>query len=71
VPLAPRGADPAPIIHYAPAENLERVDIALIDRSEHEIDLAAYVLTDWPIIQTLMRAADRGVERSAGRKLWI
>ena len=50
-----------PAIHYAPAENLEHIDIALIDRAEHEIDMAAYVLTDWPIIQALVRAADRGV----------
>ena len=35
-----------PVIHYAPAENLEHIDVALIDRAEHEIDLAAYVLTD-------------------------
>ena len=59
--LAPCRADPAPIIHYAPAENLEHVDVALIDRAEHEIDMAAYVLTDWPILQALTRAADRGV----------
>jgi len=44
--LAPCSADPAPIIHYAPAGNLEHIDVALIDRAEHEIDLAAYVLTD-------------------------
>ena len=55
-------ADPAPVIHYAPAENLEHVDVALIDGAEHEIDLAAYVLTDWPIMQALTRAADRGVK---------
>src|SRR6202047_1328358 len=54
-------ADPAPVIHYAPIENLEHVDVALIDRAEHEIDMAAYVLTDWPILQALTRAADRGV----------
>jgi hypothetical protein len=30
-PLAPCRADPAPVIHYAPAENLEYVDVALID----------------------------------------
>ena len=59
--LAPCAADPAPIIHYAPAENLEHIDVALIDRAEREIDLAAYVLTDWPIMQALTRAADRGV----------
>jgi phosphatidylserine/phosphatidylglycerophosphate/cardiolipin synthase-like enzyme len=59
--LAPCGADPAPTIHYAPGENLEHVDVALIDRAEHEIDMAAYVLTDWPVMQALTRAADRGV----------
>jgi hypothetical protein len=31
------------------AENLEHIDVALIDRAEREIDMAAYVLTDWPI----------------------
>ena len=59
--LASCCADPAPIIHYAPAENLEHVDVALIDRAEREIDMAAYVLTDWPVMQALTRAADRGV----------
>jgi hypothetical protein len=34
-------ADPAPVIHHAPGENLEHVDVALIDRAEHEIDMAA------------------------------
>ena len=28
--LAPCRADPAPAIHYAPIENLEHVDVALI-----------------------------------------
>jgi DNA-binding XRE family transcriptional regulator len=44
-------ADPAPVIHYAPIENLEHID------PEHEIDMAAYVLTDWPVMQALTRAA--------------
>ena len=30
------------------ARNSEHVDVALIDRARHEIDKAAYVLTDWP-----------------------
>jgi phosphatidylserine/phosphatidylglycerophosphate/cardiolipin synthase-like enzyme len=55
-------ADPAPTIHYAPAETLEHVDVALVDSAQREIDLAAYVLTDWPVIQALTRAADRGVK---------
>jgi phosphatidylserine/phosphatidylglycerophosphate/cardiolipin synthase-like enzyme len=59
--LAPCCADPAPVIHYAPGESLEHIDVALIDRAEREIDMAAYVLTDWPVMQALTRAADRGV----------
>ena len=58
--IVPAYADPAPVIHYAPAENLEQIDVALIDTAKREIDMAAYVLTDWPIIQALTRAADRG-----------
>jgi phosphatidylserine/phosphatidylglycerophosphate/cardiolipin synthase-like enzyme len=58
----PGRADPAPAIHYAPAENLERIDVALIDAAMREIDFAAYVLTDWPVIEALARAADRGVK---------
>jgi phosphatidylserine/phosphatidylglycerophosphate/cardiolipin synthase-like enzyme len=57
---APCHADTA--IHYAPAENLEHVDVALINSAKLEIDMAAYVLTDWPVIQALTRAADRGVK---------
>jgi phosphatidylserine/phosphatidylglycerophosphate/cardiolipin synthase-like enzyme len=57
---APGHTDPA--IHYAPAENLEHIDVALIDTAKREIDMAAYVLTDWPVIQALTRAADRGVK---------
>jgi phosphatidylserine/phosphatidylglycerophosphate/cardiolipin synthase-like enzyme len=48
-------------VHYAPAENLEHIDIPLIDTARQEIDLAAYVLTDWTIIEALTRAANRGV----------
>jgi phosphatidylserine/phosphatidylglycerophosphate/cardiolipin synthase-like enzyme len=59
--LAPCRAEPTPAIHYAPAENLEHVDVALIDSAKREIDLAAYVLTDWPVMQALTRAADCGV----------
>jgi hypothetical protein len=44
-------ADPAPTVHYAPAGNLEHVEVGLIDSAKHEIDFAAYVLTDWPIMQ--------------------
>jgi phosphatidylserine/phosphatidylglycerophosphate/cardiolipin synthase-like enzyme len=56
------GADQAPVIHYAPAENLELVDVGLIDQAERKIDMAAYVLTDWPVMAALIRAARRGVK---------
>jgi len=48
------------MVHYAPAENLEHIDVELIDSASHEIDFAAYVLTDWPVMQALKRAAERG-----------
>ncbi|VFU07881.1 phospholipase D-like domain-containing protein [Methylocella tundrae] len=54
-------ADPAPIVHYAPAENLERIDVALINEAKVSIDMAAYVLSDVAVIEALTRAADRGV----------
>jgi phosphatidylserine/phosphatidylglycerophosphate/cardiolipin synthase-like enzyme len=55
-------ADPAPVIHYAPAENLEHIDVALIDTAQREIDLAAHVLSDRAVIQALTDSADRGVK---------
>ena len=48
-------------LHYAPRENLESVDAALIDDSETSIDMAAYVLSDQRVIAALIDAADRGV----------
>jgi phosphatidylserine/phosphatidylglycerophosphate/cardiolipin synthase-like enzyme len=55
------GADTPPIVHYAPVENLENIDVALIEKAVRKIDIAAYVLTDWPVISALIRAAERGV----------
>ena len=57
-----RQSRPRASIYYAPAENLEHIDVALIDGAQHEIDMAAYVLTDWSVMQALRRAADRGVQ---------
>lgn len=52
----------APIeIHYAPQEDLERIDVGLIDDAEQSIDMAAYVLSDRDVIEALGNAADRGV----------
>lgn len=46
---------------YAPAENLEAIDVDLIGRATGSIDMAAYVLTSLPIVEALDRAAARGV----------
>jgi hypothetical protein len=43
-------------IHYAPAENLERVDVALLRSAHTNIDMAAYSLTDWPVIDANRRS---------------
>jgi len=48
-------------VHYAPAENLEAIDVALIDKAERSIDMAAYVLSDQSVIDALCDAAQRGV----------
>ena len=59
------GAQPVsagPEIHYAPAENLERVDVRLIDAARAAIDMDAYVLTDRAVIGALERAGERGVK---------
>ncbi len=52
----------APEFHYAPAENLEPIDVGLIDEAGDSIDMAAYVLTDVPVIAALCDAAERGVK---------
>jgi len=52
---------PSPDIHYAPAEDLEALDVALVDSAGERIDMAAYVLTDAPLIAALTAAAERGV----------
>lgn len=48
-------------IHYAQRENLESVDVQEIGRAELSVDIAAYILSDPPIIEALTDAAERGV----------
>lgn len=49
------------VIHYAPFENLERIDVGLLDQTGETIDMAAYILTDRPVIDALIAAKERGV----------
>ena len=48
-------------VHFAPTENLERIDTELLSQARRSIDLAAYVLTDRPVIDALIAARQRGV----------
>lgn len=59
--LRPAGAEPAEI-HYAPIENLDRVDVELLHSARSKIDLAAYSLTDWAVVDALIDAHRRGVD---------
>ncbi len=58
--MSPADAGPAEI-HYAPVENLEHIDVELLGSARAKIDLAAYSLTDWPVIDALVDAHRRGV----------
>ncbi len=48
-------------IAYAPKDNLEAIDVALIGSARTRIDMAAYVLTSIPVVDALSAAAARGV----------
>lgn len=54
-------AEPAVEIHFSPAENLEKIDVGLIDGARKSIDMAAYVLSDWAVIDALRMAEKRSV----------
>lgn len=58
---SPAWAEPRIEYHVAPVENLETVDRALIEGARETIDMAAYTLTDWAIMDALRDAARRGV----------
>jgi phosphatidylserine/phosphatidylglycerophosphate/cardiolipin synthase-like enzyme len=48
-------------IHYAPAADLERIDLALLRSATHSIDVAAYLFVDQALIEALAEVARRGV----------
>ncbi|MFT4097530.1 MAG: phospholipase D-like domain-containing protein [Rhodoblastus sp.] len=62
----PRAAhDPAMAgvrLYYGPSKETANVDLAALARAKSSIDMAAYVLTDRGIIDTLGEAARRGVK---------
>ncbi|RBP03780.1 phospholipase D-like protein [Roseiarcus fermentans] len=57
-----RAAPPPSIeVHYAPDEDLERIDVAAIGEARERIDFAAYVLSDRAVVEALKEAGRRGV----------
>lgn len=48
-------------LHYAPRENLEHIDLALLNGARETIDFAGYIVTDRPVIDALNAAKARGV----------
>lgn len=48
--------------HYAPTENLERIDLDVLRKAATSIDFAAFILTDRPIADALAEARARGVK---------
>jgi len=66
-PLAPAAFEtlaPARAIevHFAPAEDLERIDVALLGAARETIDIAVYAFTSTPVINALAEAGARGVK---------
>jgi phosphatidylserine/phosphatidylglycerophosphate/cardiolipin synthase-like enzyme len=60
--MAPSSTGGAAEVHYAPGEDLESIDVALIGEAVGQIDMTAYVLTDRAVIRALREAATRGVK---------
>lgn len=54
---------PAPPVemHYSPAENLEPLDVAALDKAEHSVDMVAYAFDDVAVAAELLALAKRGV----------
>lgn len=48
-------------LHFAPAANLERIDLGLLGSARKSVDLAAYNLSDHAIIQALCRQSQADV----------
>jgi phosphatidylserine/phosphatidylglycerophosphate/cardiolipin synthase-like enzyme len=48
-------------IHYSPDERLDAIDAKLIGEAKNSIDLAAYTITNWTVIDALKAAEARGV----------
>lgn len=48
--------------HYSPAENLEKIDIAILKKAKKSIDIAMYAFTDRNLARVLIEEARKGVK---------
>jgi phosphatidylserine/phosphatidylglycerophosphate/cardiolipin synthase-like enzyme len=48
-------------VHYAPAENLERVDLQQLAEAKGHLDIAMYAFTDKSIARELVQLSDLGI----------
>jgi hypothetical protein len=56
-----------PEMHYAPVENLEHIDLALIRSATKSLDMAMYTLTDWAINRPFCDGRHSNGCRTTGR----
>ena len=47
--------------HFSPSEDLERLDVAQLDRAQRTLDIAMYAFADRYLAEAVLRAAHRGV----------
>ncbi|MHB1747559.1 MAG: phospholipase D-like domain-containing protein [Leptospirillum sp.] len=47
--------------HYSPAENLEKIDIAILKKAKKTIDIAMYAFTDRNLSGVLLEEAGKGI----------
>lgn len=57
----PKECGPGVVVHWSPAEDLERLDVELLTWATRAIDMAAYELTDFAVIEALKGRAGKGV----------
>lgn len=52
---------PAPVLHFAPSENLEHLDEQQLQRARSRVDISMYSFTDRKLAAVLKELAARGV----------
>ena len=48
-------------LYFAPDHDLAEIDVGLIGQARRQVDMAAFVLTERSVMESLVRASERGV----------